>query len=315
MMHAGEWKFQGNGSAFTCSEAVSAGVATVLACNGADDEESEAGALNVGSIVPGDAIKTVEDALEVGWQNANPFIADADSQAICSEQLKAHSDFNVAGGGVFHRIIEDVEKRAAQVFCIAFDDERCAIGIVDDVYRFFGKVVATTSFFYAGLRKGAHVQRQANGRCFALAGFSCAKNLLYGSEEPVIVLQHHAIELLSLLFIDRALHERFEIEANGSDGSFEFVREGVEKAVLPLGAADLADEKDSVDDHAGDHQDEKDDADDEKCWVAACVDDDPADIQCDGRRDQADAQHQEEANRTASARNLHAPVIIRHGAC
>jgi hypothetical protein len=99
------------------------------------------------------------------------------------------------------------------------------------------------------------------GRGAEFAGF---EDLLDGAEEAVGVGEHDAVELLALGFGDVAALEGFEVEADGGDGGFELVGDGVEEGVLALVAADFADEEDGVEDDAGDQQGEEDDAEDEE---------------------------------------------------
>src|ERR1700689_3160222 len=65
------------------------------------------------------------------------------------------------------------------------------------------------------------------------------EDLLDGAEKAVGVGEHDFVELLALSFGDFATLEGFEIEADGGDGGFELVGDGVEEGVLALVAADL----------------------------------------------------------------------------
>jgi len=72
--------------------------------------------------------------------------------------------------------------------------------------------------------------------------------------------------------------EGFEVEAERGDGGLELVGDGVEEGVLTLVAADLADQKDGVEDDAGGDQAEEDEAHDEQ-GDAPLVEDDPCDVE------------------------------------
>ena len=104
---------------------------------------------------------------------------------------------------------------------------------------------------------------------------------IYGGEQTVRIGEHDAVEVLALGLGDVAALQGFKVEADGGDGGFELVGDGVEEGVLALVAADLADEEDGVEDDAGGQQGEEKDAEDER-KDAAFMEDDVADVQVDG---------------------------------
>ncbi len=140
----------------------------------------------------------------------------------------------------------------------------------------------------------------------ALAELASLEDLLDGAEEAVGVGEHDAVELLALGLVDGTALEGFEVEADGGDGGFELVGDGVEKGVLALVAADLAKKEDGDEDDAGDEDGEEDDAEDER-GDAALVggDDDPADIEGDGDADEQDAERNKEGDGSAASGEVH----------
>ena len=80
------------------------------------------------------------------------------------------------------------------------------------------------------------------------------------AKQAVGVGEHDSVEVLALGFGDVAALQGFEVEADGGDGGFELVGDGVEEGVLALVAADFADQEDGVENDAGDQQAEEDDA-------------------------------------------------------
>ena len=82
------------------------------------------------------------------------------------------------------------------------------------------------------------------------------------------------------------------------------MRDRIDKAVVLLAAANFADQKAGVHDHARDDQGEKDDAEKQQ-HAFAPVEDDPTDVQRDRQRHQADAQAEKEDDRPAAARDAH----------
>ena len=135
-----------------------------------------------------------------------------------------------------------------------------------------------------------------------LAGF---EDLLDGGEEAVGVGEHDRVELLALGFVDGAALEGFEVEADGGDGGFELVGDGVEEGVLALVAADFADEEDGVEDDAGDEDGEEEDAEDERERCGASLQDDPADVEVDGDAGEEHAERDEEGDGSAASGDVH----------
>ena len=97
----------------------------------------------------------------------------------------------------------------------------------------------------------------------------------------------------------------FEVQANRGDRRFQFVGHRVDEAVVLLVATDLPHQKTGVDDHPGDDQRKENNAEEQQDAFAP-VQDDPADVERDGQRHQANAQDQEEGNRFAAV------VIMRY---
>ena len=122
--------------------------------------------------------------------------------------------------------------------------------------------------------------------------------------------KHDAVELLPLVFLDGAALEGFKVEADGGDGCFELVRDGVQVGVLALIAADLAYEKDSVEDDAGEQGGEEDDAEN-KQGDAALVEDDPADVQRDGDTGEQDTEDDGKGDGTATLGEVHGRTVLR----
>src|SRR5271170_8516656 len=78
----------------------------------------------------------------------------------------------------------------------------------------------------------------------------------------------------------------------------------IEKAVMVLIATDFADQKDGIQDHAGDQQREKWNAQHQRNQPPP-VEDDPAELQRDRQPDHAHAQRDEESDRAPAADVAH----------
>ena len=99
------------------------------------------------------------------------------------------------------------------------------------------------------------------------------------------------------------------MQANGSDRRFQFVGNGVDKAVVLLAAPNLAHQKGGVHDHARDDQRKEDDAEKQQHALAP-VENDPSDIEGNRQRHQANAQAEEEDDSSAAARDAHGVRLI-----
>jgi hypothetical protein len=111
---------------------------------------------------------------------------------------------------------------------------------------------------------------------------------------------------LFLFFGGCAALEGFEIESNAGDGGLELVGDGVEEGVLALVAADLADQKDRVENDSGDEDGEEDDPEDEQGEMTLLVNaDDPGDVEGDGETDGEGAKGDEEGDGSAASGDVH----------
>ena len=154
-----------------------------------------------------------------------------------------------------------------------------------------------------------------------VAGSSGAEHLLDGFGETVGIAQHQPIELLLLRFRQLAALQGFQMQPDRCHRRLQFVSDGVDEAVVLLAAPQLAHQKNRIHHHAGNDQREKDDAEKQQ-HAFAPVEDDPADVQGDSQRHQANAQAEEEHDGSAAARDAHGvfelilprfrPLVQRH---
>jgi len=113
---------KGHGGSFANSVAGGADIAAMLVGDGADEEETEAGALDLDEVVRGDAVKAAEDTLELARRDAEACVADGKHSPGVVLDAEAAADVD-ATGGVFHGIVEQVEDGGAEVFGVAEDEE------------------------------------------------------------------------------------------------------------------------------------------------------------------------------------------------
>ncbi len=248
----------------------------MLAGDVADEEEAEAGALDLDGVAAGDAVEAVEDALVlVGWE-AEAGVGDAEGGPGVVGDGEGAADVDSAGG-VFDGVVEEVEDGGAEVFGDALDVEAdgAGDGLEDDAVGW--EVVALEGDVDAVGDEGGEVDEGAVLLAMFLAELAGFEDLLDGGEEAVGVGEHDGVELLALGLVDGAALEGFEVEADAGDGGLELVGDGVEEGVLTLVAADFADEEDGVEDDAGDEEREENDAEDGE-GDGALVEEDPGDF-------------------------------------
>jgi hypothetical protein len=214
-----------------------------------------------------------------------------------------------AFGRVFDGVVENVDDGGAKVFGDAEGVEADGAGdrFEDDAVR--GKMMALESDRDAVGDERLKVDDCAVLLAVALSQLAGFEDLLDGGEKAVRVREHDLVELLTLGLFDGATLEGLEVEADAGDGGLELVGDGVEKGVLALVAADLADEEDGVEGYAGDKGSEEDDAEDGKGDVAL-VEDDPGDIESDETANDERAEGDEEGDGSASSGNVHGLVEV-----
>ena len=137
-----------------------------------------------------------------------------------------------------------------------------------------------------------------------LSHFASLQHLLDRRQQAIAVGQHDPVELLPLRLGDGPPLECFEVEADRGDRGLQFVGDGVEKAVLPFVTAHFADEKDGIEDDAGDEQREKGNSQHQRD-KAAPVEDDPPELKRHRNGDHADAEGDEQGNRASAAGDMH----------
>ena len=121
-------------------------------------------------------------------------------------------------------------------------------------------------------------------------------------QQPIAVLEHDPVELAAPFGVQFARLQCLQVEPNRGHRRLQFVGDGVQEGVLLFIPADLADQKNRVQHHAGDDQQEQDDAQDRQDPHPP-VEDDPADVEGDGNGDEADAEDGEEDHLPPAAAN------------
>lgn len=160
---------------------------------------------------------------------------------------------------------------------------------------------------------------EINGRAEAPMGSKARlaglQNLLDRALESVGVAKHELVKMLALGFLDVAALKRFEVQANRGDRSLQFVSDGVDEAIVLLVAADFANQKERVQDHAGNDRGEENDAEEQEHRFAP-IQDDPTDVQRDRQRNQAHAQRDEECNGLPATGDFHGSNgLYRYARC
>lgn len=299
---------EGDGSALVGARAGGGGGAFVLAGDGADEKEAEAGAFDLGYGTSLDAVEAFEDAFELLGSEADAGVGNGERDPGVAVDCECAADVD-AFGGVLDCVVEDVEDGGAEVFGDAEGMETDGSGgrLEDDAVGC--EVVAVEGDGDAVGDEGAEVDGGSALLTMALAELAGFENLLDCDEEAVGVGEHDFVELLALGLFDGTALEGFEVETDAGDGGFELVGDGVEEGVLTLVAVDLADEEDGVEDYAGDEQAEENDTEDDE-GDGALVEDDPADVEGDGESDEEDAEGDEESDGSASSGDVHGLVEV-----
>jgi hypothetical protein len=120
-------ELQLEGGALAEAFADGADTASVLEGDGADEEEAEAGALDLDLIVGGGAVEAFEDALELAGEKAESGVGDGEYDPGVALDGEAAGDVD-ALGGVLYGVIEKVEDGGADVVDVGEDEETDAAG-------------------------------------------------------------------------------------------------------------------------------------------------------------------------------------------
>ena len=75
--------------------------------------------------------------------------------------------------------------------------------------------------------------------------------------QAVAIGQHDVVELETLGLVDLTTLQSLQIQPDRSDGSLQFVRYGVDEAIVLFVPADFAEKENGVQDHAGNNRGEK----------------------------------------------------------
>lgn len=208
-----------------------------------------------------------------------------------------------AVGGIFDRVIENVEDGGAEVFGDGSDVQAHPERDGCELNRLDGEVITLERDRNAVGNQWGKFQ-QHTILIASRTQFAGLENLLDGAEEAVGVGEHDLVKLLALDFRNFAALEGFEVEANGGDGSLELVGNCVEEGILALVAANLANQEDGVQNDAGSEQGEEDHAKDDG-GDASFVEDDPGDVVRDQATDEQHSKRDREGDGTASSVHVH----------
>src|SRR5262249_25608862 len=235
-------------------------------------------------------IKAFEDALELGPRDAHAVVAHAQHHAVNVGRQHIDNDRWLAAG-ILHRVFDQVGDGRAQLFRIA-DQRKGFRGLGAKPQGIWGEPVAKAGQLQAVMNDRREVHVLPVAARAALADLARAQHLLYRSQEAVRVIQHQPVEIAALVLIQTASLQRLQVETDGGDRRFQFMSDRVQEAVLLLVSADFPDQKDRVQDQAGDDQAEKDYAQYQRDRVGPVMDN-PTDVEIERHGHQAGAQRDE----------------------
>src|ERR1700693_2866596 len=127
-------------------------------------------------------------------------------------------------------------------------------------------------------------------------------------QQALGIEQHQLVELPPLRFSYLESLQSLKVEPDGRDRRLQFMGDRIDETVMLLVAANFADEKNRIEDEAGDDGAKKNDA--EKNFdTFAPVEDDPAAADRKRHRRQANAQREEKINRFLPADDPHREIV------
>ena len=272
--------------------------------DGAHDVQTQAGALDARREWAGDAVEAFEDPLELALLNAGAAIAHADGDVLAADTFGLDGDLRLVAG-VLHGVVDQVGDGGADLVEIAADG---GFGTGAEVQRLGRHAVQGARAGQALLHDGVQIEARDVELGRGRPGAAGSQHLLDGGQQTIAVLQHDLVELVALVFVDGPGLQGFQIQADGGDGSFQFVRDGVDEGVVLFVPADLAHQEDGVQHDAGDDDGDQQDAESEQN-SGAPVEQYPADVENQDDEDEAGAQRDEERDGFAAARHHHASSL------
>src|ERR1700693_2664366 len=127
-------------------------------------------------------------------------------------------------------------------------------------------------------------------------------------QQALGIEQHQLVELPPLRFSYLESLQSLKVEPDGRDRRLQFMGDRIDETVMLLVAANFADEKNRIEDEAGDDGAKKNDAK-KNFDTLAPVEDDPAAANRQRHRRQANAQREEEINRLLPADDPHREIV------
>src|SRR5271157_1060033 len=131
-----------------------------------------------------------------------------------------------------------------------------------------------------------------------------AQHLLDRAHQTLRVFQHHLVKLVALFLVQVALLQRLQVQVNRGDGCLQLVRHRIQEAVLLLVTANLAHQKNRIENDAGNDETEENDSQNERHQFAP-VEYDPTDVEHHRRRGQQHAQRDEKRDCCLAASDAH----------
>ena len=183
--------------------------------------------------------------------------------------LQLHGDAHLRAR-VLDRVVHEIRHDRFELVLVAEHETRPAVGQPFQVgQRFRRQPMARPRERQALRHERAHVDRHVAGAPEPRAELAGPQHLFDGAEQPVAVLQHHAVELLALGLVDLTILQRLQVEPHRRDRRLQLVGDGVDERLVLLVAADLAHQEDGVEHDAGDDEGKDEDADDQQAERSA----------------------------------------------
>jgi len=260
----------------------------MLLGDGANDKQAQSRPFDVRQRAVGDAIETLEHALQFRLRNADAVVLDAQPDMLLIRRFDADRNIHLVAG-ILDGIVEHVGDGCAQFLGIPDDAGSSFIaGHGLEAQGLKLQMMAGAGHFDAFTNQAFEVDGDALAAALFVSRYASFQNLLDRAQQAVGIVEHAAVKLAPLDFVYVAMLQSLEVEADGSDRSFEFVSDSVDETIVLLVAADFAQQENRVEDQTGGDGAEEDDAE-ENFDAFAPVEDDPAESDGHGHARQADA--------------------------
>src|ERR1700677_867008 len=222
----------------------------MLLGDGTHDEKAQTGSFDVRDRTIGNSIEALENALQLRRRNAASAVLDAQPHTLFVGGFNANGNIHLIAG-ILDRVVQQIRDGGAQLRRIADDDGFVVRGCGLKTQRLRLKMMSCSGHFDAIANQFCKIDGNAFAAALSVSRYGGFEHLLDGAQETIGVVKHAAVKLAALRLVDVTMLQRLQVKADGCNRGLEFVRDRVDETVVLLVAANLAQQKNCIEDQPG----------------------------------------------------------------